>query len=41
MRLKDVGKDIEKFYDSMEPLFDKILVFLFQLPPSYLPLTSI
>ena len=33
-RLKDVGKDIEKFYDSMEPQYDKILVFLMQLPPS-------
>ena len=33
-RLKDVGKDIEKFYDVMEPLYNKILVFLIQLPPS-------
>ena len=33
-RLKDVGKDIEKFYDSMAPQYDKILVFLMQLPPS-------
>jgi uncharacterized protein YecE (DUF72 family) len=33
-RLKDVDKDIEKFYDVMEPLYDKILVFLIQLPPS-------
>jgi len=33
-RLKDVGKDIERFYDVMEPLYDKILVFLIQLPPS-------
>ncbi len=33
-RLKDVAKDIEKFYDAMEPLYDKILVFLMQLPPS-------
>ena len=33
-RLKDVSKDIEQFYDSMEPLYDKILVFLMQLPPS-------
>jgi uncharacterized protein YecE (DUF72 family) len=32
--LKDVAKDIERFYDSMEPLYDKILVFLIQLPPS-------
>jgi uncharacterized protein YecE (DUF72 family) len=33
-RLKDVAKDIEQFYDAMEPLYDKILVFLLQLPPS-------
>ena len=33
-RLKDVGKDIEQFYDAMESLYDKILVFLIQLPPS-------
>jgi uncharacterized protein YecE (DUF72 family) len=33
-RLKDVAKDIERFYDAMEPLYDKILVFLMQLPPS-------
>jgi uncharacterized protein YecE (DUF72 family) len=33
-RLKDVAKDIERFYDVMEPLYDKILVFLMQLPPS-------
>ena len=33
-RLKDVKKDIERFYDIMEPLYDKILVFLIQLPPS-------
>ena len=33
-RLKDVGKEIEKFYDVMEPLYDKILIFLLQLPPS-------
>ena len=33
-RLKDVGKDIEQFYDALEPLYDKILVFLMQLPPS-------
>ena len=26
-RLKDVDKDIERFYDVMEPLYDKILVF--------------
>src|SRR5215208_2320750 len=33
-RLKDVDKDIERFYDVMEPLYDKILVFLMQLPLS-------
>ena len=33
-RLKDVGKDIEQFYDAMERLYDKIVVFLIQLPPS-------
>jgi uncharacterized protein YecE (DUF72 family) len=33
-RLKDVEKDIEQFYDAMESLYDKILVFLIQLPPS-------
>ena len=33
-RLKDVRKEIENFYDAMEPLYDKILVFLMQLPPS-------
>ena len=33
-RLKDVEKDIEQFYDAMEQLYDKILVFLIQLPPS-------
>jgi uncharacterized protein YecE (DUF72 family) len=33
-RLKDVGKDMERFYEVMEPLYDKILVFLIQLPPS-------
>jgi uncharacterized protein YecE (DUF72 family) len=33
-RLKDVSKNIEKFYDAMEPLYYKILVFLIQLPPS-------
>ena len=33
-RLKDVEKEIEEFYDAMEPLYEKILVFLIQLPPS-------
>jgi uncharacterized protein YecE (DUF72 family) len=34
-RLNDVEKDIEQFYEAMEQLYDKILVFLIQLPPSY------
>jgi DNA polymerase IV (DinB-like DNA polymerase) len=33
-RLNNVQKEIENFYDAMEPLYDKILVFLLQLPPS-------
>ena len=33
-RLKDVDKDIERFYDVMEPLYDKIFVFLMQSPSS-------
>jgi uncharacterized protein YecE (DUF72 family) len=33
-RLNNVQKEIENFYDVMEPLYDKILVFLLQLPPS-------
>ncbi|HET7643783.1 MAG TPA: DNA polymerase IV [Nitrososphaeraceae archaeon] len=33
-RLNNVQKDIEQFYDAMEPLYDKIQVFLLQLPPS-------
>jgi uncharacterized protein YecE (DUF72 family) len=33
-RLNDVEKDIEQFYEAMEQLYDKILVFLIQLPPS-------
>ena len=33
-RLIDVEKDIEQFYYAMEQLYDKILVFLIQLPPS-------
>ena len=32
--MKGVDKDIERFYDVMELLYDKILVFLLQLPPS-------
>jgi uncharacterized protein YecE (DUF72 family) len=33
-RLNNVEKDIEQFYEAMEQLYDKILVFLIQLPPS-------
>jgi DNA polymerase IV (archaeal DinB-like DNA polymerase) len=33
-RLKNVRKEIENFYDAMEPLYEKIIVFLLQLPPS-------
>ena len=33
-RLNDVEKDIKQFYEAMEQLYDKILVFLIQLPPS-------
>jgi uncharacterized protein YecE (DUF72 family) len=33
-QLKNVEKDIERFHDAMELLYDKILVFLLQLPPS-------
>jgi uncharacterized protein YecE (DUF72 family) len=33
-RLKGVDKDIERFYNAMEPLYDKIQVFLLQLPLS-------
>jgi DNA polymerase IV (DinB-like DNA polymerase) len=32
-KLKDVDNDIENFYKVMKPLYDKILVFLIQLPP--------
>jgi len=33
-RLKNVDKEIERFYDALEPLYDRTLVFLLQLPPS-------
>ena len=33
-RLNDVRKEIENFYGAMEPLYEKIIVFLIQLPPS-------
>jgi uncharacterized protein YecE (DUF72 family) len=33
-RLKDVDKELERFFDAMAPLSDKILALLIQLPPS-------
>jgi uncharacterized protein YecE (DUF72 family) len=32
---KNVEKDLELFYERMEPLKDKVLALLIQLPPSY------
>jgi uncharacterized protein YecE (DUF72 family) len=34
-RFKNVEKDLELFYERMEPLKDKILALLIQLPPSF------
>ncbi len=34
-RFKNVQKDLELFYQRMEPLKDKMLALLIQLPPSY------
>jgi uncharacterized protein YecE (DUF72 family) len=34
-RFKNIEKDISLFYDRMEPLKDKLLAFLIQLPPTY------
>jgi uncharacterized protein YecE (DUF72 family) len=34
-RFKNVEKDLQLFYHRMEPLKDKILALLIQLPPSY------
>ena len=34
-RFRNVAKDLELFYRRMEPLKDKILALLIQLPPSY------
>jgi uncharacterized protein YecE (DUF72 family) len=34
-KFKNVEKDLELFYKRMEPLKDKILALLIQLPPSY------
>jgi len=34
-RFKNVEKELSLFYKTMEPLKDKILALLIQLPPSY------
>ena len=34
-RFKNVEKDLELFYERMEPLQEKMLALLIQLPPSY------
>jgi uncharacterized protein YecE (DUF72 family) len=34
-RFKHVEKELSLFYKTMEPLKDKILALLIQLPPSY------
>jgi len=34
-RFRNVEKDLELFYERMEPLKDKMLALLIQLPPSY------
>ena len=34
-RFKNVEKDLSLFYNTMEPLKDKLLALLIQLPPSY------
>src|SRR6266568_1588976 len=34
-RLKDVNKELERFFESMRPLADKTLALLIQLPPSF------
>ena len=34
-KFKNVEKDLELFYERMEPLKDKVLALLIQLPPSY------
>ena len=34
-KFKNVEKDLELFYKRMEPLKDKLLALLIQLPPSY------
>jgi uncharacterized protein YecE (DUF72 family) len=34
-RLKDVDDELERFFDVMVPLENKILALLIQLPPSF------
>jgi uncharacterized protein YecE (DUF72 family) len=34
-KFKNVEKELSSFYETMEPLKDKILALLIQLPPSY------
>ena len=34
-RFRDVEKELSQFYENIEPLKDKILTLLIQLPPSY------
>ena len=34
-KFKNVEKDLELFYEMLEPLKDKMLALLIQLPPSY------
>jgi uncharacterized protein YecE (DUF72 family) len=34
-RFKNVEKDLELFYERMQPLKNKLLALLIQLPPSY------
>ena len=34
-RFRDVEKELSQFYENIEPLKDKILALLIQLPPSY------
>ena len=33
-RLKDVDKELERFFEAIRPLSDKTLALLIQLPPS-------
>ena len=40
-RLKDVDKELERFFEAMRPLSDKTLAILIQLPPSLQILESL